>query len=100
MFSIVMENCLQENYLTEKLLGCFITLTIPIYWGCPNVTDYFDPRGMFIVNSVNDILDVCRKLTPNTYNEMLPYLLENKRRAEELINREREYVEEFDKRLS
>lgn len=39
-FNIVVENSQQCNYFSEKLLGCFWTLTVPIYIGCPNISDY------------------------------------------------------------
>jgi len=42
MYSIALENSSITNYFTEKLIDCLITKTIPIYWGCPNITEYFD----------------------------------------------------------
>jgi hypothetical protein len=84
-FNISIENSNQPNYFTEKLLGCFISMTIPIYMGCTNIGDFFDTRGMFVAQSVDDILSICNSLTPETYAKMLPYLKENKRRAEAFI---------------
>lgn len=42
MYSVVVESSSEPNYFTEKLIDCLITKTIPIYWGCPNVSEYFD----------------------------------------------------------
>lgn len=39
-YCLVMENQRQPGYITEKLLDCFPPLTIPIYWGAPDVHDY------------------------------------------------------------
>jgi hypothetical protein len=50
-FSLVIENSRQKNYFTEKLIDCLITKTIPIYWGCPNISDWFDTRGWIILES-------------------------------------------------
>lgn len=50
-FSIVIENCRQENYFTEKLIDCLITKTIPIYYGCPNISNWFDVRGWVILET-------------------------------------------------
>jgi Glycosyltransferase family 10 (fucosyltransferase) C-term len=44
-FSIVIENSRQQNYFTEKIIDCLITKTIPIYWGCPNINEFFDITG-------------------------------------------------------
>ena len=98
-FNIAMENVRQEYYFTEKLLGCFVSLTVPIYIGCPNVLDYFDSRGMIVVQSVDEIIKAANYLTPETYGKMLPYLKENKKRALRLLNLEKEVIAEFGKKL-
>ncbi len=42
MYSVAVESASETNYFTEKLIDCLITKTIPIYWGCPNISDFFD----------------------------------------------------------
>ena len=42
MFSISIESTQEENYFSEKLIDCLVTKTIPVYWGCPNISDFFD----------------------------------------------------------
>jgi hypothetical protein len=32
MYSIAIENCQEDYYFSEKILDCFLTGTIPIYW--------------------------------------------------------------------
>ena len=41
-FSIVVENCQRDAYFTEKIIDCFMTGTIPIYWGCPSIDRFFE----------------------------------------------------------
>jgi len=94
-FTIAIENTKQKNYFTEKLLGPFLSLCVPIYIGCPNITDYFDPRGMFIAEDPDEIVEITKKITPKTYAKMLPYLKENKRRAEKFLKLEEHYIEQF-----
>jgi hypothetical protein len=69
------------NWFTEKLIDCFQTKTIPIYLGCPNIGDFFDTRGMFIVKNLDDITNVCNSITTETYHQMLPYIQENYERS-------------------
>ena len=45
-FSIIIENVKRKNWITEKLIDCFATKTIPIYYGCPNVGEWFDTNGI------------------------------------------------------
>jgi hypothetical protein len=42
MYSVAIESTDEQNYISEKLIDCLITKTIPVYWGCPNVSDFFD----------------------------------------------------------
>ena len=42
MYSVAVESSSETNYFTEKLIDCLITKTIPVYWGCPNISDFFD----------------------------------------------------------
>lgn len=54
-FSIVVENDRAENYFTEKLIDCFAVGTIPIYWGCPNIGDFFDMEGIIAFDALNEL---------------------------------------------
>ena len=68
-FSIVIENCRMDNYFTEKLCDCLITKTIPIYFGCPNIEEYFDTTGWIILTttSVDTLSSALSTLTPEYY---------------------------------
>eukprot|EP00620_Florenciella_sp_RCC1587_P021099 CAMPEP_0182561832 /NCGR_PEP_ID=MMETSP1324-20130603/4262_1 /TAXON_ID=236786 /ORGANISM="Florenciella sp., Strain RCC1587" /LENGTH=60 /DNA_ID=CAMNT_0024774579 /DNA_START=220 /DNA_END=399 /DNA_ORIENTATION=+ len=50
MFHIAIENVKSNGYFTEKLLDCFLTRTVPLYWGCPNIGEYFEVEGMIIID--------------------------------------------------
>ena len=76
-FHICIENSKQEYCFTEKLIDCFVTKTIPIYWGCPGIEKFFDINGMFIVNDANEIIEVCNNLNENSYNEKLFFVEKN-----------------------
>lgn len=56
-YSIAIENSRQECYFSEKLIDCFLTWTVPIYWGCPNIFKYF-PSESFITFSEEGIDDI------------------------------------------
>lgn len=95
MFNVASENTRQRNYFTEKLLGCFETLTVPLYIGCPNIGDYFDMRGMFIVNSIDELKKVVATLTPEVYQKMLPYVKKNREIARQFLTLKERLVNEF-----
>lgn len=50
-FSIIIENSKQINYFTEKIMDCILCKTIPIYYGCPNIGEFFDVRGIIIIEA-------------------------------------------------
>jgi len=59
-YSIAIENSRQECYFSEKLIDCFLTWTMPIYWGCPNISKYFPEESLitFSEDTVNDIQEI------------------------------------------
>jgi hypothetical protein len=52
-FSLVIENSREINYFSEKLLDCLLSRTVPVYFGCPNIQEYFDTRGWILLLSTN-----------------------------------------------
>jgi glycosyltransferase involved in cell wall biosynthesis len=52
-YSLAVENSSSENYWTEKLADCFLSYTLPIYYGCTNLEKYF-PENSFIRIDIND----------------------------------------------
>jgi hypothetical protein len=53
----VIENSRQNNYFSEKLIDCLITKTIPIFYGAPNISSYFNTTGWIILENEN--IDEC-----------------------------------------
>jgi hypothetical protein len=85
-FHIAIENVISDNWFTEKLIDCFQTKTVPIYLGCPNIGNYFDKRGMIIVESFSDIISVLESLKPDTYFNMLEFINKNYELSKEYID--------------
>jgi hypothetical protein len=77
MFSIIIENEKTNNWFTEKVIDCLVTGTIPIYWGCPNIGDYFDIRGFIIFKDYEDFKRKTHLINETTYLNMLPYIEKN-----------------------
>lgn len=85
-FHICIENVKRQNWFTEKIIDCLQTKTMPIYYGCPNIGDWFDIRGFIIVDSLEEIIEACNSLTPETYEKMMPYIEYNFEKSKEYIN--------------
>ena len=77
MFSIIIENSDQNNYITEKLLDCLIQKTIPIFWGCKNIDKFFNTKGFIKFKDENDIFNIINNLTEDDYYSRIEYIEEN-----------------------
>jgi hypothetical protein len=67
MFHLAIENSREEDYFTEKLVDCFWTNTVPIYWGCPNIGEYFNDGGIIAAKTATGIIEQVNRLTPQDY---------------------------------
>jgi hypothetical protein len=76
-FSITIENTKKDYYFTEKLIDCFMTGTVPIYWGCPSIDIFFNKDGMIIFDNVDELEDILNNLTIDKYNTMKDAILYN-----------------------
>ena len=52
-YHIALENCSIKDYWTEKIADPYLTLTYPIYHGCPNILDYFNEDAVTQINIYN-----------------------------------------------
>jgi hypothetical protein len=52
-YSLAIENYSGPYYWTEKIADCFLSWTMPIYYGCTNLEDYF-PKESFIQIDIHD----------------------------------------------
>jgi hypothetical protein len=62
-YSIGIENCIEQGYFTEKLTDCILTNTIPIYYGCPDVNNYFP--NILTLTDLNDTIQLTSLLKEN-----------------------------------
>jgi glycosyltransferase involved in cell wall biosynthesis len=76
-FSISIENGDQKNYFTEKILDCFLTGTIPIYKGCPNIGDFFDKNGIITFNNKEELSEILCNLSHEIYESKLDSIKRN-----------------------
>jgi hypothetical protein len=86
MFTLAIENVCELDFFTEKILDAFQTYTVPLYFGCINISDYFNTDGIILVKNEAEIIDAANSLTIEDYWSRLPAMLENKRKARNYQN--------------
>jgi len=55
MYSVVIENHIDDLWFTEKICNCFANKTIPIYYGARDIDEYFNSEGIIHCSSIDDI---------------------------------------------
>lgn len=53
-YHIVLENDSKHNLVSEKLYDAYLGLSLPIYYGAPNINEYFDKNSFETIN-INDV---------------------------------------------
>lgn len=66
-FSLAIENSRSAGYFTEKVLDCFLTRTVPIYWGDPELGQFFDLDGVVVCDGEDDVDRAVQTLTEADY---------------------------------
>lgn len=81
-YSIAIENHVENNWFTEKLYDCFLAHTVPFYYGCPNIDNYFAKNSCIGIDLEN--FEHSKEVIEKTMNDahkyelMLPQIIENK----------------------
>ena len=81
MFSIVITNSCENSYFTEYIIDCFMCGTIPVFYGAPNIGEYFNIDGILHFTKLEDIFSLLPKITSEYYNSKLDAIKDNFERA-------------------
>ena len=76
-FSIIVEACREDNLFTEILLDALAVGTVPIFWGAPNIGEFFDARGILSFETVEEAVALVRSLDMRQSQAMQPYRAAN-----------------------
>ncbi len=80
-FSIAIENSRHSDYWTEKIADCFLAGTVPLYHGCPNISEYF-PNNSFVSIDIDDAAGAIHQIKQimvnahDSHADRIPALLE------------------------
>lgn len=77
MFSIAVENQKMDYFFSEKLIDCFLTGTIPIYYGCPSISEFFNINGILSFDNIPELITLIEKLDESFYHQKLDIVEEN-----------------------
>ncbi len=78
-YSVIFENYISSFFFTEKILNCFASMTVPIYWGASKISDFFNPDGILQLKSSSpeDVEAAICQCSEADYHARLPAIKEN-----------------------
>jgi hypothetical protein len=94
-YSIIIENCESDYYFSEKLIDCFISKTIPIYFGARYLPKQFLESGIIRFHNSSELETVLNNLDNINISEC--YVLKNRLVAEEYMIPENRLVKIINK---
>jgi len=68
MYSIVIENCRESGYWTEKLVDALISKCVVFYWGAPDVHRTFDSGSVIPFGSMDDLEVLLSTMSERDYS--------------------------------
>ena len=83
-YHIVLENDSKYNLISEKLYDSYLGLSFPIYYGAPNINDYFDSNSLQLIDINNisrSILKIEQALNNNLYEKNFMNLIKSKNKV-------------------
>ena len=68
MYAIVIENCIEEGYWTEKLVDSLLLKCVVFYWGAPDVHSWFLPESVIPFSSLEDLVALLDSMSTADYS--------------------------------
>ena len=83
-YVLAFENCREKGYVTEKIFDAYISEALPLYWGAPDISDYFSNDSFEVVDC--DLVSktaekIVRFINENVYETKNSAILQEKERV-------------------
>ncbi|CAM8660164.1 Glycosyl transferase family 10 [Oxalobacteraceae bacterium] len=91
-YSIVIENHISENYFTEKILNCFATGTIPIYFGAKHIDYFFDGSAILKFHSIETLSKILPMLSISDWKNRISGIENNMKSAKQMYRCIEDYL--------
>jgi hypothetical protein len=76
-YSISVMNSKLNNFFTEVLVDNFMCGTVPIFWGCPNISEYFDMGGIITFDTVEELDEILNNISIEDYTKRMASIENN-----------------------
>lgn len=90
------ENHSKRNYFTEKITDAILSECLCFYWGCPNLSDYIDPRA-YIVLDLDDFEGSAQKVEEAIQNQEWEKRIDIIRREKHKLMRDMNFLRRLER---
>ena len=79
MYNVAIENQSTKYYFTEKILNCFASMTIPVYYGATEIGKFFNPDGIIFIEepTIECVLKTIKQCSREDYESRLEAMKDN-----------------------
>lgn len=85
-YHITPQNASQDNWFDDKIVDALMGKAIPLYWGCPNIGDFFNMDGILQFKTYDELVHKLESLTPDYYEQHYAAVQDNFERALKLVH--------------
>tara|TARA_B100000886_G_scaffold326351_1_gene272765 strand:- start:1529 stop:2227 length:699 start_codon:yes stop_codon:yes gene_type:complete len=86
-YHVVLENSSLDNYWTEKLADNYLAECFPFYYGCSNISKYFD-KGAYELININDFDKTIKIIEKGISNNLYENRIDSIRKAKKQVMEE------------
>lgn len=76
-YCIIIQNAAYDFYFTEHIIDCFLTGTIPIFWGCKSTSKFFNDKGIIHFSSIEQLRTILCNISADDYANRLSAVKDN-----------------------
>lgn len=86
-YSVIIENHISDYWFTEKIMNCFASLTIPIYFGASKISEFFNPKGIVFLQTKNisELDSILHSCTLEYYENCKDAIIDNYNRVQRYL---------------
>lgn len=92
-YSVVIENVREPDYFSEKLIDSLLCLTVPIYWGCPNISEYLPTEALILCENADQVKAAVWAVSAEDYQQRRANLQQARQAALKYVDLERRSAE-------
>lgn len=88
MYNVAIENDSKKYYFTEKILDCFASMTVPIYYGATDIGKFFNEDGIIVIKepTIQCVLEAIRQCSPLDYYARKRAIIDNYERVKKYLS--------------